>query len=239
MKTPTRAGRRFSFPVLEILVPGQFPVLICRAASTPFPGTLNRSFKKDAHEAFASCTIRFMSRKNELRDKALDYFLEHGLAELSLRPLADEIGTSSRLLIYHFESKEKLIAAVMEEARSRTQRSFAELLEQADQDAGLRVFWGWVTDPKNVGCARLLHEVQVLALRKPEIYSQYLDNASVSWLNVIESRIPRSPNSRAIATLCGAVIDGLLLDYMSTGDLGRTTDALNIFDSLLQGNASE
>ena len=83
------------------------------------------------HETIASCTIRFMSRKDELRDRALDYFLEHGLAELSLRPLADEIGTSSRLLIYHFESKEKLIATVMEEARSRTQRSFAESIEHS------------------------------------------------------------------------------------------------------------
>ena len=175
-----------------------------------------------------------MSRKNELRDKALDYFLEHGLAELSLRPLADEIGTSSRLLIYHFESKEKLIAAVMDEARSRTQQSFAELITQASNDADLRLLWEWATDAKNVGYARLLFEVQVLALRKPEIYAQYLGDASASWLNVIESRIPKSPHSRAIATLCGAVIDGLLLDYMSTGELGRTTDALNIFDALLK-----
>jgi AcrR family transcriptional regulator len=195
--------------------------------------------EKYRHEANASCTIRFMSRKDELRDKALDYFLEHGLAELSLRPLADEIGTSSRLLIYHFETKEKLIAAVIEEAHTRSQRSFAELIEQANSDADLRLFWGWVTDAKNIGHARLLYEVQVLALRKPEIYAQYLENASTSWLDVIESRIPQSPNSRAIATLCGAVIDGLLLDYMSTGDLGRTTDALHIFNSLLQSGASE
>jgi AcrR family transcriptional regulator len=175
-----------------------------------------------------------MSRKNELRDKALDYFLEHGLAELSLRPLADEIGTSSRLLIYHFESKEKLIATVMEEARARTQRSFAELIERSNDDPDLRVFWEWVTDPQNVGCARLLFEVQILALQKPDIYAQYLENGSASWLNVIESRIPKSPHSRAIATLCAAVIDGLLLDYMSTGDLARTTDAVNLFDSLLR-----
>jgi AcrR family transcriptional regulator len=193
----------------------------------------------DGHEAIASCTIRFMSRKDELRDKALDYFLEHGLAELSLRPLADEIGTSSRLLIYHFESKEKLITSVMEEARARTQRSFAELIEQSNNDADLRVFWEWVTDAKNVGYARLLFEVQVLALRKPDTYARYLEDASVSWLDVIESRIPKSPQSRAIATLCSAVIDGLLLDYMSTGDLGRTTDALSLFEALLKRIANE
>ena len=175
-----------------------------------------------------------MSRKNELRDKALEYFLEHGLAELSLRPLAAEIGTSSRLLIYHFESKEKLITDVMDEARSRSQRSFAELMEQAKSDADLRIFWRWVTDPKNLGYARLLFEVQVLALKKPKIYAQYLENASASWLSVIESQIPKSPKRRAIATLCAALIDGLLLDYMSTGDLARTTDAMSLFDSLLK-----
>ena len=57
-----------------------------------------------------------MTRRNELRDNALNYFLEHGLAELSLRPLAENIGTSARLLIYHFESKEALYRVVFDAA---------------------------------------------------------------------------------------------------------------------------
>jgi len=45
-------------------------------------------------------------RKQELIEAIIAYLLAHGLADLSLRPLAAKSGTSSRLLIYHFESKE-------------------------------------------------------------------------------------------------------------------------------------
>ncbi|MFZ9395925.1 MAG: TetR family transcriptional regulator, partial [Erythrobacter sp.] len=38
------------------------------------------------------------------------HVLAHGLAGASLRPLARAAGTSARMLIYHFGSKERLIA---------------------------------------------------------------------------------------------------------------------------------
>jgi len=79
----------------------------------------------------------------------------------------------------------------------------------------------------------LLFEVQVLALQNPAIYAQFLSDSSSSWLEVLEHGIPESANRRTIATLCSAVLDGLALDYMSTGDFDRTTAALNFFVSLL------
>ena len=52
-------------------------------------------------------------RKRELTEAIIAYLLKHGLADLSLRPLAAKTGTSSRLLIYHFESKEGLLTEVL------------------------------------------------------------------------------------------------------------------------------
>ena len=46
-------------------------------------------------------------------DKAADYVLEHGLEGLSLRPLAAALGTSPRMLLYDFESKERLVDEVL------------------------------------------------------------------------------------------------------------------------------
>lgn len=54
-----------------------------------------------------------MSREN-LLPKLAAHVLEHGLAELSLRPLAKAAGTSDRMLLYHFGSKEKLVEALLE-----------------------------------------------------------------------------------------------------------------------------
>ena len=42
------------------------------------------------------------------------YVLENGLADVSLRPLAKAAGTSDRMLLYHFGSKEELVAALLE-----------------------------------------------------------------------------------------------------------------------------
>ncbi len=42
------------------------------------------------------------------------HVLEHGLAGASLRPLAKAAGTSDRMLIYHFGSKDGLVTALLE-----------------------------------------------------------------------------------------------------------------------------
>jgi AcrR family transcriptional regulator len=178
-----------------------------------------------------------MDRKDELCGKTLEYCLAHGVADLSLRPLALKIGTSARLLIYHFGSRDGLIGAVMDEAHRRVRKSFGELMRGAGHESALRSFWNWTTDPRNTPYLRLLFEVQILALQNPAAYAQYLEGTSTSWLALIEAALPPSVDRRARATLCAAVVDGLLLEFLSTGDLRRTSAALDIFDSLLQAGA--
>jgi AcrR family transcriptional regulator len=175
-----------------------------------------------------------MDRKNELCGKALDYCLAHGVAEISLRPLALQIGTSARLLIYHFGSRDGLIGAVMDEGHRRVQRSFSELMLVAGNKPVLRRFWDWTTDPRNSPYLRLMFEVQMLAIQNPAAYAHYLKGTSSSWLALIEAALPPSVDRRARATLCAAVIDGLLLEFLSTGDLRRTSSALDIFDSMVR-----
>lgn len=53
--------------------------------------------------------------------------LAHGLAGLSLRPLARAAGTSDRMLIYHFGSKEQLVAELL----GHLAKQFADALGQA------------------------------------------------------------------------------------------------------------
>ena len=175
-----------------------------------------------------------MDRKNELCTKALEYILEHGLADLSLRPLATKAGTSARLLVYHFGSKDGLIAAVMEQARLHVQKSIAESLRNRGKRGPLQCFWSWATHPGNSPFVRLLFEVQVLALQNRAAYGRYLKGTTASWLTLIEQQLPSSPNRRSTATLFAAVIDGLLLEFLSSGDLRRTSASLQLFGSLWQ-----
>ena len=179
-------------------------------------------------------------RRAELIDKSLDYFLEHGAAGISLRPLAAATGTSARLLVYHFGSKDNLMAAVLEEVNNRLQKSFSDFLSSSRRGKGrsaLQAYWSWTIRPENVPYVRLLLEVLVLARQNPKEYAQYahyLEGTSTSWLELVERSLPPSRDRRSIATLCVAVIDGLLLEYLSTGDVKRTTRALKLFDRMVE-----
>ncbi len=48
-----------------------------------------------------------------------DHVLGHGLIGLTLRPLAAAIGTSDRMLIYHFGSRDSLVSDVVSAATAR------------------------------------------------------------------------------------------------------------------------
>ena len=61
-----------------------------------------------------------MGKRQELAEAATDHALEHGLIGLSLRPLAAAIGTSDRMLIYHFGSKDELVDAVLDVSNERS-----------------------------------------------------------------------------------------------------------------------
>lgn len=54
-----------------------------------------------------------MTRRDQLLRAVSTHVLEHGLIGLTLRPLAAAVGTSDRMLIYHFGSRDALIADVV------------------------------------------------------------------------------------------------------------------------------
>lgn len=59
------------------------------------------------------------ARKDAMLEKLADFVLEHGLDAASLRPLARAVGTSDRMLIYHFSDKDTLIAATLDRIAAR------------------------------------------------------------------------------------------------------------------------
>lgn len=175
-------------------------------------------------------------RKQELVEAAIRYLLEHGLADLSLRPLAAAIGTSARLLIYHFGSKERLLAEVLEAMQARLRDSFAAVLAARGQGPGqgqeeppIKTFWNWASARRNFASMRLLYELQILAARNPKSYAHYLRRNSRDWIELVRTALPASERSAAVATVLVAIFDGLFLELMSTGDRRRTTEALDEF----------
>jgi AcrR family transcriptional regulator len=173
-----------------------------------------------------------MRTRDRLLQDCLAYFLRHGVANLSLRPLAAAVGTSARMLLHYFGSKEALISEVMEQVQTRLQDAFQALRDSANGRAReelLPKFWRVLSNKNNQPSLRLLFEVQMLALQNPGRYRRYLDRTSNSWRRLIGRALPAKDRTAATATLYNAVIDGLLLELLATGDLRRTSRALQLF----------
>jgi len=186
-------------------------------------------------------------RRAELLDKIVDVMLESGVAELSLRPLADQVGASARLLIYHFETKESLIADALAAVRLRVGRAVKEHAARENPDtlaAALLMFWNWATAEPNQRYFRLLFEVDGLSMFDRLRFSEQTrhDGAKV-WISLIDSAAARLGQDddpfTGRSTLIMGALNGLLQDYLSTGDRARTTAALNQLMDLIDGERSQ
>lgn len=160
-------------------------------------------------------------RRAAVLGKAADYVLERGLAGLSLRPLAKALGTSPRMLLYDFGSKERLIHETLAEIRCRE----AGLLEAEVHT--LEDVWRWIAAPEREAFLHLFFEVYVDAVRRDEAQPLVRE-----WLDYLQERW-RPPVDAATATLMIAIVRGLLLDRLATGDRARTDDAFRRFAELV------
>jgi AcrR family transcriptional regulator len=176
------------------------------------------------------------TRKQELLDRLLAYLLRRGPVGLSLRPMAAEVGTSARLLIFHFGSREKLLREVLGELQRRFQASFAALRAHPHgRGPLLKSLWAWALEKENFDRLRLLYAIHILAVQEPRLYGRSLRRTSRTWLELVQEALPRTRRNRAFATLVTAVFDGLFLEVMTTGDRRRTTAALEAFLRLFAG----
>ena len=174
-------------------------------------------------------------RRGRTLAKAADYVLEHGLEGLSLRPLAAALGTSTRMLLYDFESKEKLIDEVLAEIRRREAALLVDLQAGAADDPGdtLAAIWEWVSADERAPFMRLFFETYVDAMTHPGAHAKGGRPMVTDWLEFLGTRWRPEKLDPATATLYVAVVRGLLLDRLTAPDPERTDAALQKFTSLL------
>jgi AcrR family transcriptional regulator len=187
-------------------------------------------------------------RRSELLSKIVEELLTRGAADLSLRPLGERVGSSARLLIYHFNSKEELVAAALSEVRrhigaslyARASRRRPETLRDL-----LVMVWDWATEAPNQRYFRLLFEVDGLAMFDRLSFSEEVKRAnSAVWIGLIDRAAGRLAQGGDLfsnhSTLILGAFTGLLQDFLSTGDRARTTAAVHALVDLISagGDAS-
>ena len=164
------------------------------------------------------------ARRAELLDRAVDYVCRHGLAELSLRPLAKAIGSSPRVLLYYFGSKEALVVEMVRRGRAR-QRAMMTNLKLTDLTPRqvARALWLEWSKPEWEPLTRLSFEVYALALNDRERFPGFLDDSINEWLEALQGC------TKTQATLLIAGFRGFLLDLMATHDRARINRAVDLW----------
>ncbi|GCD97985.1 TetR/AcrR family transcriptional regulator [Embleya hyalina] len=153
------------------------------------------------------------ARRDELLAASVAHVAEHGLAELSLRPLARAIGSSPRVLLYLFGSKEGLIREILEVGRAE---QFA-LVTRADGRPGtardtLDLLWTWLVAPERRGALRLFFDGYVRSFQGDAPWSDFAVASVDEWLPPLDRVLA---DHRVPPTLVLAVLRGLLLDHLA------------------------
>ncbi len=171
----------------------------------------------------------------------VDYVLEHGIADLSLRPLALAVGSSPRMLLYHFGSKEDLIVAIIDETRRRHADLLTAWYERsAEYDARTLLLraWQWLAAPRHDRLLRLLFETYGIALHDRKRHAAFLRSAVNDWTwpfaRTLERQGFSAERAAALATLLAAVVRGLLLDVLATADRTRVDRAFRSFINAIE-----
>lgn len=172
--------------------------------------------------------LRFQHRRPELLAAATEYILDHGIRDLSLRPVAKALGVSHATLIRHFETKEALVNEVLEHIRTDfEERLLAEDIQHVDSPADrFRAAWQHLCQPREQRQFLILFELVATAARTPNHPAARL---VTDWLTVIEHELtsfgwPAETIPRT-ATLILAQVRGLQLDLITTGDHERVNEA--------------
>jgi AcrR family transcriptional regulator len=179
--------------------------------------------------------------RQRMVDAVIQHFAAEGLADQSLRRIAEATGTSHRMLLYHFGSKDGLLLAVVREVEARTQDRLAALSEGAvdDTDTLIRRMWIYLADPALGDFERLFFALYGRALQGDSAIRSLLDDDIAHWLdaNVAVSTPLGVPADvvRTHARLGLAVTRGLLLDLLATGDREGVEAALEVFAAHYRG----
>lgn len=157
-----------------------------------------------------------MNRRDELAEQATDYVLEAGLIGLSLRPLAAAIGTSDRMLNYHFGSKDELVASVLGVSNGRSAAQIQAMKPAETVREAVLALWAALTGVEQQRCQRMYVEAAALGLLGREPYASAVRQANGVWLGALRDFLVASGaparRSKRLVTLLDSAFMGFQLD---------------------------
>jgi AcrR family transcriptional regulator len=175
-------------------------------------------------------------KQPEIRESLLtactDYALASGLPD-RLGAFAVAAGTSPRMLIYHFGTRDALLREVLTQARLRQRRLFGDLLRGTPEEPYRETLlhaWSAMTGPTGRPYLDMFGRLRETA--EPHLWPGFQREATTDWLDPLTEGL-RSIGQPQLATVVLAVIRGLIMDLEATGDSTRTGHAFADFLNLI------
>ncbi len=182
--------------------------------------------------------------RERLLAKVVDHLAANGVADASLREIAAAVGTSHRMLLHHFGSREGLLAEVVRAVEASQRAALAEVFAGAGADAGGPVdarqlsarYWDTLVEVAQRFGA-LFFELSAHAAVGRAYATTLRDDLVDGWLPGVTELLGRlgvkPDDAPAAARLAVAASRGLLLDVLVTGDRQGVDEAARLFDRLL------
>ena len=186
---------------------------------------------------------RASTARDELLGRVVAWFAEHGVGDTSLRTLAAGIGTSHRMLNYHFGSREGLLGAVVEAVEQAEHAALVELAATHDDpfEAGA-AFWTRVADRAEV-FAPLFFELSTHAMRGQPHADGLRTWLRTGWTDALrDSYLALGvPHERAgtLALQSLAMARGLLFEVAVTGDRAAADLAMAHWTAMVRREMDE
>jgi AcrR family transcriptional regulator len=162
-------------------------------------------------------------------------FRAHRVFPDRLAPLAAAAGTSTRMLIYHFGTRDALLRDLLVRARRRQVEAFSEILRLREEEpylATLARAWSELTGPHSQPYLTMFGKLHDSA--GEPLWPDFRRIATTDWLTPLETGLA-SIGRPELATVVLAMIRGLLMDVEATGDTARTDRAWSDFLTTIHG----
>jgi len=172
-----------------------------------------------------------LERRQQLLDALIDDFARGGIGDRSLREIAEAVGTSHRMLLHHFGSRDELILTIVDEVERRQMSTLPDA-DTAPADA-MAAMWADVRRPELRPFERLFFECYARGAQGEQPYARMVPAAVESWLAEVDAKTAGQADP-AFVRLGLAVIRGLLLDLVATEDDGGVDAAAAAFVELLR-----
>ena len=170
---------------------------------------------------------------------AVEIAARHGISQMSLRQLAEHLGTRHRLLVFHFGSKDALVLEIVRAVEQQQRDFIAPPIDAEEAPAAPRLdqLWARLRDPAMWPYERLFFELYGQALCGVEPAARLLDGDVDAWVDATAELLidlgVDAPTAQIDARLALAVCRGLLLDLLATEDQAGVDAAMRRFGTFM------